>query len=412
MARKATGQVIVRRGKTGVSFGLRFPAYGKRHYVTSAATDREGAERELGHLLADVERGLWAPPVREVVEPVGAESFHVYASAWLAARRPEVKARTVEHLTWALSCHLLPFFQHHRLGEITVSEVKRYRLAKLAERDDPKVDRPLSNATINRTVAVLAQILDAAIDEELLAVANPARGRQRRLKASKPRRTWLELDELRSLLDTAGNHRPLLATMAMAGLRVGEVCQLRWRDVKLASSELRVVDSKTDAGLRSVDVSPDLLDELKAHKQQTAPISDDELVFTTTAGTPRNRHNVRARVLLPAIKRANKKRANAGLPAIQDGVTNHTLRRTYCSLLYEAGASPAYVQGQMGHESAALALEVYARMMSRDRDTGARMDALVRGADWAQAGTNPTATDDTLPTVETVEAAIPLGDRP
>jgi len=43
---------------------------------------------------------------------------------------------------------------------------------------------------------------------------------------------------------------------------------------------------------------------------------------------------------------------------------------------------------QMGHTSASVALEVYTRMMSRDRDTGARLDALVRGADWAPMGTN------------------------
>ncbi len=135
-------------------------------------------------------------------------------------------------------------------------------------------------------------------------------------------------------------------------------------------------------------------------------------MFTTRAGTPRDRHNVRARVLLPAIQRANKARAKVGLPAIQEGVTNHTLRRTYCSLLYEAGASPAYVQGQMGHESAALALEVYARMMKRDRDTGARMDALVRGAQWARTGTNVPETLEALPDAETSEAAIPHGDRP
>ncbi len=213
--------------------------------------------RELRHLLADVERGIWKPAGREpVVAPAGSAGIHEYASGWLADRRPELKARTVEHLTWALSCHLLPFFEQHTLDEITVAEAKRYRLAKLHERDDPTVDRPLSNATINPTVAVLAQVLDAAIDEGLLETANPARGRQRRLKAAKPRRTWLELDELRSLLDAAGSARPLLATMALAGLRVGEVCSLRWRDVKLASSQLRVVDSKTDAGVRTVDMSP------------------------------------------------------------------------------------------------------------------------------------------------------------
>lgn len=41
----------------------------------------------------------------------------------------------------------------------------------------------------------------------------------------------------------------------------------------------------------------------------------------------------------------------------------------------------------MGHTSSALALEVYSKMMARDRDTGARMDALVRGPDAALTGT-------------------------
>ena len=43
---------------------------------------------------------------------------------------------------------------------------------------------------------------------------------------------------------------------------------------------------------------------------------------------------------------------------------------------------------QMGHERAELALEVYAKKMERKRDTGERMDALIRGADWAPLGTN------------------------
>jgi hypothetical protein len=71
-----------------------------------------------------------------------------------------------------------------------------------------------------------------------------------------------------------------------------------------------------------------------------------------------------------AIKAANKKHAEADLPPI-------------------AGrASPAYVMAQMGDTSPDLALDVCARKMERKRDTGQRMDALIRGADSAQTGTN------------------------
>lgn len=135
-------------------------------------------------------------------------------------------------------------------------------------------------------------------------------------------------------------------------------------------------------------MSPDLIGELKLHKAKAKDVGPDDLVFTTRTGSARDRGNVRQRVLAGAVGRANKARANAGLPPLV-GVTNHTLRRTFCSLLYETGASPAYVMNQMGHKSAALALEVYSRVVERKRDTGQKLDELVRGADWAQAGTNP-----------------------
>ena len=106
----------------------------------------------------------------------------------------------------------------------------------------------------------------------------------------------------------------------------------------------------------------------------------DALVFPTSTGRQRDRHIVRSRILLPAVARANAARAKAGLPPVTDGFTNHTCRRTFASLLYEAGASPAYVMAQMGHESSALALEVYAKVMKHKRDTGERMDDLIRSA--------------------------------
>jgi len=77
------------------------------------------------------------------------------------------------------------------------------------------------------------------------------------------------------------------------------------------------------------------------------------------------------------------------------------MRRTFCALRYEAGASPPYVMSQMGHESADLALERYAKVMDRKRETGARMDELVRGADWAQMGTNGENSSSPLSALET-----------
>jgi integrase len=149
--------------------------------------------------------------------------------------------------------------------------------------------------------------------------------------------------------------------MMLAGLRVGELCALRWCAVDLARGLLTVEEAKTDAGTgRVIDVSPMMLDELKAHKANARNAEPDALVFPTRNGTMQHRANISNRVLAKAIERANAKLAKAGKPPIVD-VTNHTLRRTFCSLLYEAGASPGYVMSQMGHTNSALALEVYTR---------------------------------------------------
>jgi len=240
MARPSTGRVLERRGRGGLTFALRFTAYGQREYVT-LGTDAEGwtrhrAEEELQNVLAAVRLGVWQPPKaespREEPEPEG--TFHELASAWVERRRHEVDARTVEFWTWRLSSHLLPFFAAFLPSQITVESVERFKAAKLAEREerlaaierwralDPSKRgrmpaRPLGNNSINKCLKVLAQILDDAVEFGYLG-SNPARGKRRRLKAMKPRRTWLEIHEVQALLDAAGDHQALLATMILSGL--------------------------------------------------------------------------------------------------------------------------------------------------------------------------------------------------
>lgn len=379
MARPPTGQVLERRGRRGTTYALRFRAYGRRHYLTTTATSRQEAEEELQNVLSDVRRGIWQAPRPKPSAETGEEvpTFWTFAERWYEQKELEVDERTREHMRYLLNKHLI-WFGNYRVDEITEELVDEYRANKLREGS-------LSAGSINKTLRLLARILDRAVRRGHLE-KNPARGEDSRLTEPTPRRIWLELDEVRSLLDAAGDYRRELATLVLAGLRISELGGLRWRAIDLAKGTLMVEESKTEAGEgRKIDLTPLLLSELKLHRAEHAEAGRDDLVFPTTKGRPRDRSNSRGR-LKTILKRANTARAEKELLPIAY-VTNHTLRRTFASLMYEAGAQPTDVMAQVGHKSSKLALEVYAKRMKRERDTGTRMDALV---DWAQMGTNGT----------------------
>ena len=234
---------------------------------------------------------------------------------------------------------------------------------------------PLSNESINKTLVTLTQILDSAVERGLLD-SNPARGKRRRLKTVKPVRRQLEADDLKELLAVAGEmdrnlfrghrigRRPMIAAMAKSGLRVTEMCRLRWRDVDVHHERLVIDEAKTDAGNRHVDLSLDVMEELMAWRAERQPASPDEYVFPTASGRPRDKENISRRVLGPTVKRANELRAERDLPPLPK-VTPHALRRTYISLMIEAGAPLPYVMSQVGHADSRTTLEIYAQVQKR-----------------------------------------------
>ena len=132
----------------------------------------------------------------------------------------------------------------------------------------------------------------------------------------------------------------------------------------MAKSGLRVTEAKTDAGVREVDLSLDVMEELLMWRASRPSSTPNEFVFAADSGRPRDKDNVRERVLRPAIKRTNELRGKRDLSPLPP-VSPHALRRTYISLLIEAGAPLPYVMRQVGHEDSRTTLEVYAQVQQR-----------------------------------------------
>jgi integrase len=320
--------------------------------------------------------------------------------------------------------------------------MQRYRLARqhgTPPRGPNGQPLKLSERTINHSIDLLALILEEAVRRSDIAVTiNPARDKRLRVKVPKSAvRDWLEPDEVLTLLEAAeriddpvrpeterkaaevrrlrdqekltikqiaaelqmseggvcwlykrhrapraSTRRAIIATLTASGTRTTELCIARRGDLDFHHSKLRVGRSKTAKGVREIDMTPWLREQLVAHKASDPDVSADAPAFPTRTGAFRDKDNLNRRVIGPVAREARKLRAERGLPPLPTKLSAHVFRRTYITLMAEAGAPITYVQDQVGHESARLTLEIYARV-SRSRDRakwGRAFDELMAGA--------------------------------
>lgn len=424
-AKKANGEgeVVPRVGKKGVSYALRFVAYGEREYLTLDRRDFVGMDREaaeeladekLKDILAEVRLGIWIPPEKR--RPAGGtaapaseaetppQRFGPFATELVDGREGQVSENTTDHERWALK-HLKPFFADYYLFEIDNVLVDAYRLFKVREsearqkaidrgrpkrNDHNQVLKPLSAGSINTTIDALQFILAVALERKLVS-ENAAAGQKRRLVLPPKRPVHLDSSgHIEALLEVAAEmdrdpryhcreREAVIATLIFAGPRAHELCHLQWRDVDLANGRIYVGRSKTQAGLREIPLRPILRDVLAAYKAIHYRGDPDGLVFPNIDGEPRNKDTLREGVLIALFRRADQLLVERGQLPLPEGVTAHKLRHTFASILVACGEDPHTVMRHLGHTDPVFTLRVYTHMMNRDPEERQRLKALVAG---------------------------------
>lgn len=436
MARPATGRIDEAKLKDGdVSFSMRVPYDGDRPQIrlgkASEGWTRQKAEQHLKDTMAAIRIGRWAPP--KPAQPVAVNqdpTFHEYVSDWWEDNKGGWAPRTVDAYWHEITNYLLPFFKDYRLSEIKVREVKKFR-AWMLKRDivrhpnSKMPSRKLDPVTTNSAITRLAQILESAIEDELIET-NPARGKKRKAKVPPKPPIYLDsalhisaLIEACDLCDQAagaGNRvtigrRPMVATLLLAGLRNTELCQLVWRDIDLANCRIKVgtivAGVKTGASNREVDIHPLLRDELAAWKATTPYSGADDPVFPTKTGKVRNKEDV-AKPMKVVVAKADAMLQARGQQPLPLGVTPHKLRHTFASWLAQVFRDPYYVQDQLGHEDPRFTLRVYTHAMKRgpqERQELIDLIGITTAPAWAP-GSAPVA-----PPTPPTAPMVPVGNR-
>ncbi|HYN63516.1 MAG TPA: site-specific integrase [Candidatus Limnocylindrales bacterium] len=160
-------------------------------------------------------------------------------------------------------------------------------------------------------------------------------------KRSKRLPVVLSAEEVQRLIASAKNlyHRTLLLTLYGTGLRRSEVCHLKVRDIDSQRMVLRVQQGKGRRD-RDLPLSPTLLTALREYYRWMRP---QTYLFPGTVRGWRADKPITAKVIWEAVHLAAKK---AGLDKV---VAPHTLRHSYATHAYDAGADLRTIQLLLGH---------------------------------------------------------------
>ena len=323
-----------------------------------------GRQHKSYHRTLSEARRAKAKRASGETEPVARQRFDTYARAWVESYRGRTRRglgdSTRASYRDAIERVAIPYFGSARLGEITASDVRRY-IEKLTKRG-------LKAATIRRYVAPLRAMFAEAVGDGVLQV-NPTasvrvfvRGEQRR----RPR--TLMPEQILALIEAIPDeHRDLVALLAHTGVRISEALAAVWGDLgqEDGAPVLQIPDSKTDAGVRSVPLSPEFNRRLLRRRADAEYATGADPIFPSAIGTPMDRRNFNRRVWRPAVEAA-------GVEA-----TPHTLRHSLASLMFEHGRTAAQIAAWLGHSDPSFTLRTYVH--ARDVGDAAFLDDVFGG---------------------------------
>ncbi|MCP4459859.1 MAG: tyrosine-type recombinase/integrase [Cytophagales bacterium] len=224
------------------------------------------------------------------------------------------------------------------LYQLSKIDVMNYHLKLIEER---QISRSYQNQSINAIKFYLEHVLGH--DRQTFDLERP------RPETKLPQ--VLSMEEIQRVLSSTRNlkHRTVLTTIYSAGLRMGEVLNLKIGDIDSPNMRIWVRGGK-GAKDRITVLSPILLDLLRTYFKAYGP---KEYLFEGQTGGKYSSTSVR-RVLGRAVKKAG----------IQKPVVPHTLRHSFATHLLEHGTNLRYIQTLLGHTSSKTT-EIYTHVSSK-----------------------------------------------
>lgn len=300
-----------------------------------------------------------------------------YLATWLEHIAKTRRRKTYELYEAIVRNHIVP-----HLGAGPLSKLKRRDIRELLDLLSDRV----GSRTRQLVHRILRYALREAVEDELIEQNPCARSDKPRHEAAY--RTTLELDQVQRLLERAksGGYYVLLFLALATGMRQGEIFGLRWDAIDFDSASLyvRATLARDRGGTpqlippkssrrRRIDLGERLVHMLRELKQEQRP--QNIWVFTDPNGEPLEKDRFVRGVFHPLLLEAGIQR-----------IRFHDLRHTSATLALSSGVNVKVISERLGHSSAKMTLDVYARAMpTLQREAADRLETIIAHAGRTQS---------------------------
>ncbi len=254
------------------------------------------------------------------------------------------------------------------LNEIDLHGIELLYLPWWEEQFEERHGRKPAPGYARLHINVLRSFYDFLDRYDLLEGKNPMR-RIVAPRLPRKRNDWLSPEEDQALLEAATSdfQRIFIFLLRFTGLRISEALSLRNADVALSQNTITVRESKTEHGLRTLPILPELrgvlcqwmlLQKAKGFGGPGFP------VLTTANGKP-----VRMSSAWRTLKRVARRAGVRSQESYGDfnhnysEISAHTLRRTFGSDLLNRGVRLEVVSKCLGHASTTITEQAYAELL-------------------------------------------------
>jgi integrase len=325
---------IYRRGRT---WWITYFVGGRQRFESSRSTKKRDARQ-----LLEIRKGA-AREGRLRLTKSKTQRLDEYAQRFLlTVQHPNTQKRYRSSVRSLVAC-----FGNIKLSDITSDVIEDFKEKRLSD--------GVRTATVNRDLAVLRRMMKLA-ERKMLINESPFRDVEFLEERKQRRRPHiLTFEEEDRVLAAAMPHVRVLTVLILeTGMRSNrEALALAWSDVDFVNDLIRVRDSKTKAGERTIPISARCKVELLRWRNVVGPEFSSYL-FPQMHDPSKPMKNVR-RSWARALK-------DAGL----EYFWIYDLRHTLASRLTQAGVSPLFVAQIIGHSGTSI-LDTYVRAVDEYR---------------------------------------------